>query len=169
MILNRDVYPDSIKENGKHWDFVTIETYVSKKDHIGKGQKSFLTQTDSDVDPKEAWEIYMSYRDEERWKTFYTEPDDPHFVWSSGHIVSRKSLDKHLHGLLQGANIDYSAFRGISPRRGGAQGAANAAQSDKTIQALGDWSSKAFKLYRELSRGAFLQVCRRMGNKRALR
>ena len=80
----------------------------------------------------------MSYREDKRWKTFYTESDDPHFVWFSGHIVSRKSLDKYLHGLLQGANIDYNAFRGISPRRGGAQGAANAAQSDKTIQTLGD-------------------------------
>ena len=54
MILNRDVYPDTIMENKSVLKFVTVETYVSKKDHIGKGQKSCLTHTNSDVDPMEA-------------------------------------------------------------------------------------------------------------------
>ena len=167
IIMNRDVYPDSITKNKTVRKFVMIEIYVSKNDYIGKGQKIFLTHINSNVNTMEAWEVFMSFRTKKRWNTFYTEPDDPYFVWSSGHVIFRRSLYKHLHGLLQGANIDYSAFRDIASRRCRTQGAANVAQTDKTIKTLGNWSSDAFKLYWELSRSAFLQICRRMGDRRA--
>lgn len=54
MILNRDVYEDTITIEGTTTNFVTVETYVSKKDHIGKWQKTFLTDTNSTVNPYEA-------------------------------------------------------------------------------------------------------------------
>lgn len=62
-------------------------------------------------------------------------------------MISMLSLDEHLKRLLNEAKIDHSRFIGISPWRGGAQGAANAAQTDETIKNLGDWSSKTYQLY----------------------
>ena len=168
MILNRDVTEDTTHVDSIKREFATVETYVSKKDHIGKGIKTFYCDTNSEVNPLGAFRNFISFRRQDRWRTFYTEPDDPHFVWSTGHIVSRRSLDGHLKDLLRRANIDHSQFKGISPRRGGAQGAANAAQSDDTIKYLRDWSSKAYQLYRELSRSHYLQVCETMGQKKTL-
>ena len=46
MILNRDIYPDSITIDGKKHKFVIIETYVSKMITSGRIKKySLHTQT----------------------------------------------------------------------------------------------------------------------------
>lgn len=56
---------------------MTVETYVSKKDHVGKEIKTFYCDTDSEVNPLAAFRNFLSFRRLNMWRTFYTGPNDP--------------------------------------------------------------------------------------------
>lgn len=73
--------------------------------------------------------------------------NDPLFLLANGEILSRNVFIEEMRYILRLLKYDHVNFHGHSLRRGAATSAHAANISVSTLQALGRWSSEAWKCY----------------------
>jgi hypothetical protein len=69
------------------------------------------------------------------------------FVFPNGQAVTRQYFTEQLHFALRWCKLDTRYYKGHSFRIGAAKTAASLGASDAQIEAMGRWSSKAYKRY----------------------
>ena len=84
---------------------------------------------------------------------------EPLFLFTDGHLLTRRSVSNILHSCFPGITLDTHSFR-----IGGASAAASAGVSDSTIQILGRWSSDTYRRYLRLSDQLITSTCHQMSS-----
>jgi len=103
-----------------------------------------------------------------KWEqaTSDSQANQPAFLWADGKLVTMNVMNKLIKDLLDeyipGHRISVHSFR-----TGTASMMAQLGCSDKDIQAVGRWSSRAFENYIKLPRSKRIQTLRRLEKAKA--
>ncbi|XP_026138202.1 proline-rich protein 36-like [Carassius auratus] len=114
----------------------------SKTDQERKGHYIYIFNLPSPIQPYQALVSYIQFRNAQSKSAL-----DPLFVDDSNHPVTRFWFQKHLKLILTQSGFHAENFSSHSFRIGAATTAAQKGLSQNQIQALGRWSSEAFKSY----------------------
>lgn len=112
----------------------------SKTDQFGKGYSIVLARSDGHICPVAALMSYLQCRGSQ---------DGPLFVFADGSPLTRPKLNARLQALLAAAGWQ-GRYTLHSFRVGAATTAASLGFPDYLIQAMGRWSSDAYKVYIKL-------------------
>lgn len=125
-------------------DDETISYFIkqSKTDQSKKGHFIYIFNLHSPIQPYQTLQSYLHFRN-----STSKDPSDPLFINDSNQPVTRFWFQKHLRLVLTQSGIPAEHFSGHSFRIGAATTAAQKGLSQQQIQALGRWSSEAFKSY----------------------
>lgn len=123
-------------------DTVTYFIKQSKSDQLKKGHFVYIFNLQSPIQPYQTLLAYLHFR-----RTQIQTPFDPLFVDDSNRPFTRFTFQKHLKSILLLSGIPADHFSTHSFRIGAATTAAQKGLSQTQIQALGRWSSTAFKSY----------------------
>ncbi|XP_016310485.1 uncharacterized protein LOC107664430 [Sinocyclocheilus anshuiensis] len=125
-------------------DDETISYFIkqSKTDQTKKGHFIFIFNLQSPILPYQALLAFVQLR-----KSQSKLPSDPLFTDDSNRPVTRFWFQKHLKSILLLSGTPADNFSSHSFRIGAATTAAQKGLSQQQIQALGRWSSEAFKSY----------------------
>lgn len=121
-------------------DNVFMHLKFSKTDQFGKGTNIVLARTDTDVCPVSALMSYLHVRGS---------TPGPLFLLSDGTPLTKGKLNVHLQHVLKQCGWP-GIFTLHSFRVGAATTAASLGFPDYLIQALGRWTSDAYKVYVKL-------------------
>ncbi|XP_056606144.1 uncharacterized protein LOC130424483, partial [Triplophysa dalaica] len=114
----------------------------SKTDQTRRGHFIYIFNLHSPIQPYQTLLAYLHFR-----KSQTTTTSDPLFVDESNRPATRFWFQKHLKAVLLLSGIPADHFSGHSFRIGAATTAAQKGLSHSQIQALGRWTSEAFKSY----------------------
>ncbi|XP_073672411.1 uncharacterized protein, partial [Paramisgurnus dabryanus] len=114
----------------------------SKTDQEKKGHYIYIFNLPSPIQPYQALLSYLKLRNAQSKSAM-----DPLFVDDSNHPVTRFWFQKHLKQIIALSGLPVEHFSSHSFRIGAATTAAQKGLSQNQIQALGRWSSDAFKSY----------------------
>lgn len=125
-------------------DNETISYFIkqSKTDQTKKGHFIYIFNLQSPIQPYQTLQSYLHFKNSQT-----KSPSDPLFTDDSNHPVTRFWFQKHLKLILIQSGIPAEHFSSHSFRIGAATTAAQKGLSQQQIQALGRWSSEAFKSY----------------------
>ncbi|XP_016109652.1 uncharacterized protein, partial [Sinocyclocheilus grahami] len=125
-------------------DDETISYFIkqSKTDQTRKGHFIFIFNLQSPILPYQALLAFIQLKISQSKL-----PSDPLFTDDSNRPVTRFWFQKHLKSVLLLSGIPADNFSSHSFRIGAATTAAKKGLSQQQIQALGRWSSEAFKSY----------------------
>ncbi|XP_058652489.1 uncharacterized protein LOC131552610, partial [Onychostoma macrolepis] len=125
-------------------DDETISYFIkqSKTDQSKKGHFIYIFNLQSPILPYQALLAFLQLR-----KSQSKLPSDPLFTDNSNRPVTRFWFQKHLKSVLLLSGTPATNFSSHSFRIGAATTAAHKGLSQQQIQALGRWSSEAFKSY----------------------
>lgn len=136
----------------------TVHLKISKTDSNLAGVTVPIFANGSDICPVVLMKRFYNLR----VKSGATKKD-PLFLLSNGEILSRNIFIGELRNILRVLKYDHIHFHGHSLRRGAATSAHAANISVSTLQALGRWSSEAWKCYVDVDdnmlRKAQLALC----------
>ncbi len=114
----------------------------SKTDQARKGHFIYIFNLPSSIQPYQTVLAYIQSRNSQA-----KSPIEPLFLDDSNKPVTRFWFQKHLKSVLQQSGIPADNYSSHSFRIGAATSAAQKGLSKYQIQALGRWSSDAFKSY----------------------
>ncbi|XP_048021430.1 uncharacterized protein LOC125252287 [Megalobrama amblycephala] len=122
----------------------TISYFIkqSKTDQTRKGHFIYIFNLSSPIQPYQSLLAYLHFR-----RSQAKFPSDPLFTDDSNHPITRFWFQKHLKSILIQSGIPADNYSSHSFRIGAATTAAQKGLSQHQIQALGLWSSKAYKSY----------------------
>ncbi|XP_073715760.1 uncharacterized protein [Misgurnus anguillicaudatus] len=125
-------------------DSETIAYFIkqSKTDQEKKGHYIYIFNLPSPIQPYQSLLSYLKLRNAQSKSAI-----DPLFVDDSNHPVTRFWFQKHLKQIIALTGLPVEHFSSHSFRIGAATTAAQKGLSQNQIQALGRWSSDAFKSY----------------------
>ncbi|XP_057211677.1 uncharacterized protein LOC130567514 [Triplophysa rosa] len=125
-------------------DSETISYFLkqSKMDQTRKGYTIYIFNLQSQIQPYQTLLAYLQFR-----KSQAKSPSDPLFVDDSNRPDTPFWFQKHLKSVLLQSSIPAGHFSSHSFRIGAATTAAQKGLSQSQIQALGRWTSEAFKSY----------------------
>ncbi|XP_058628355.1 uncharacterized protein LOC131538499, partial [Onychostoma macrolepis] len=114
----------------------------SKTDQARRGHVVYIFNLQSPIQPYQTLLAYLHYRSPQAKL-----PSDPLFVDDSDRPATRFWFQKHLKSVLLLSGIPAGHYSSHSFRIGAATTAAQKGLSQPQIQALGRWTSEAFKTY----------------------
>ncbi|XP_048031305.1 formin-like protein 7 [Megalobrama amblycephala] len=122
----------------------TISYFIkqSKTDQTRKGHFIYIFNLSSPIQPYQSLLAYLHFRSSQA-----KFPSDPLFTDDSNHPITRFWFQKHLKAVLIQSGIPAANYSSHSFRIGAATTAAQKGLSQHQIQALGRWSSEAYKSY----------------------
>ncbi|XP_056618189.1 uncharacterized protein LOC130432718 [Triplophysa dalaica] len=125
-------------------DAETISFHIkqSKMDQFKRGHFIFIFNLQSPIQPYQTLLAYLHLR-----RSQAKVPSEPLFIDDSGRPASRFWFQNHLKSVLRQSGIPEEHFSSHSFRIGAATTAAQKGLSQQQIQALGRWTSEAFKSY----------------------
>lgn len=126
-----------------NFEHATIHLRSSKSDYEHKGVDVIVSRTGSDTCPVEALKSLFDLDPQP--------PTSPLLRHSRGAFSRERYVGTLRDRLRRIGCANYMDFAGHSPRRGGAQRAADLGMLEEDIQILGRWTSNAFKGYYKLS------------------
>ena len=129
---------------------LSINLRASKTDPFRSGCVVRISSTNNLFCPVAALHQYFG---------IHPNPAGPLFLFTDGHLLTRRSVSNILHSCFPGITLDTHSFR-----IGGASAAASAGVSDSTIQILGRWSSDTYRRYLCLSDQLITSTCHQMSS-----
>jgi hypothetical protein len=143
---------EDVKDSDR--SMVQVRVKMPKEDRKGEITVVDVYQTESDICPVRAVKKW-------KWATAGAEEDQPAFRFDSGLPVTAANLNAILKERLEGfleEKISTHSFRiGAASRMG------QIGMSDREVQAIGRWGSRAFETYLRLPRTKRMMVARRLG------
>ena len=116
---------------------IRIRLKFSKTDQLGRGTDVFLGRTNDDLCPVAATLAYLAVRGD----------GEGPFMFTDGRYLTKERFTGAVRAALEEIGLHSANYTSHSFRIGAATTAAQIGVEDSTIQALGRWSSDAFKKY----------------------
>ena len=137
----------------EHPSLIALHLRRCKTDQFGKGTHVYINATHNELCPVAALLAYLALRS--------TDPG-PLFRAIDGLALRKPHVVGRVREALSALGYVQSHYAGHSFRIGAATTAAAVGIEDSTIQALGRWSSSAFKAYIKLPRHHLAQLSAQM-------
>ena len=125
-------------DNTSHPRLIHVFLKQSKTDQFGKGAMVYIGRTDTDICPIAAILAFMALRGNTPGPFFQQRDKNP---------LRKDKFVEEIRAALTAAGITASDYSGHSFRIGAATTAAQCGLPESTIQALGRWTSEAYRTY----------------------